>query len=137
MTLASLGGALTAVLALAIGVLPSHMQSPWLIGAVFVMLTIAESGVLLGRKTYLIDQTDKAHRPTLVALANSAMGLIALLMGSLGIVAQIFGIHALIAVLGLFCLAGATLASMLPEPQSSQLVSPPPIAPGQSTPHPG
>jgi hypothetical protein len=53
------------------------------------LLGFAEAGVLLGRKTFLIDQVDPAERTTYVAFANTAMGVVTLLFGFLGILAQV------------------------------------------------
>jgi hypothetical protein len=56
--------------------------------------------VLLGRKTFLIDQIDPAERTTYVAFANTAaMGVVTLIFGFLGELAQIVGIPTLIVVL--------------------------------------
>nr|WP_320050782.1 hypothetical protein [uncultured Desulfuromonas sp.] len=72
----------------------------------FVLVGLAESGVRLGRKTYLVDAITSDDRATCVAFTNSTVGVLALLAGGAGIVAQWFGSDVLIAVLILIsCLA--------------------------------
>ncbi len=106
---------LTGAGALAIGFLPPAWRSPYLAAAIFMLLGFAEAGVLLGRKTYLIDRADPERRATFVAFANSAIGLVALAFGALGIVAGVIGLPWLIGILMFLGLAGAALSSMLPE----------------------
>jgi len=78
-------------------------------------LGFAEAGVLLGRKTFLIDQVDPDQCPTYAALANTVMGVVTLLFGLAGILAQVYGIQALIVFLILFGIAGAIVSFFLPE----------------------
>lgn len=108
-------GAITGISALLVGLLPSMSGSNYIIALVFVLLGISEAGVLLGRKTYLIDRVDPQQRSTFVAFANSAIGLIALLFGALGIIAQAAGIKWLIGILVLLGASGSLLSYFLPE----------------------
>ncbi len=108
-------GAITGISALLVGLLPSMSGSNYIIALVFVLLGISEAGVLLGRKTYLIDRVDPQQRSTFVAFANSAIGLIALLFGALGIIAQAVGINWLIGILVLLGASGSLLSYFLPE----------------------
>jgi hypothetical protein len=85
-----------------------------------MLLGFAEAGVLLGRKTYLIDRVDDRQRSTYVAFANSAIGIIALSFGGLGIIAQAFGIQWLIAAIAILAGAGGFLSWSLPEASTSQ-----------------
>ena len=101
--------------ALVIGFLPPSSQSPYLLAVVFVLLGISEARVLLGRKTYLIDRVDAIARPTYVAFANAAIGLVALVFGGLGMVAQIFGVARLIGALVLMAVIGGLLGRSLPD----------------------
>ena len=113
-------GAITGIAALLLGVLPAFFQNFYVYGIIFVLLGFAEAGVLLGRKTYLIDQVDPEQRTTYVAFANTAMGIVTLLFGLAGIIAQVYGIQALIVVLILFGIAGAVVSFFLPEASSEQ-----------------
>ena len=113
--LSGLVGAATGVMALSAGLLPGAYQSGFVFAAIFALLGFAEAGVLLGRKTFLIDMVDPAERTTYVAFANTVMGLVTLLFGALGVVAQFYGIRTLIAALVLFGVAGAVVSRTLPE----------------------
>jgi hypothetical protein len=84
-------------------------------GAIFVLLGFSEAGVLLGRKTFLIDQVDSVKRTTYVAFANTAMGVVTILFGLLGILAQAYGIRMLIVALVLLGITGAAVSFFLPE----------------------
>ncbi len=93
-------GALTAILALAFTFLPDSFQSAYLYGIIFVVLGIAEAGVRLGRKTYLLDYLDEKDRPTYVAFANSSIGVLTLAIGALlGLVIELFSLQVLFLIL--------------------------------------
>ncbi len=115
LVLSGIMASLTGAGALAIGYLPPVWRSPYLAAAIFMLLGIAEAGVLLGRKTYLIDRAEPERRATYVAFANSAIGLVALIFGALGFVAGVIGMPGLIAILMFLGLAGAALSLLLPE----------------------
>jgi MFS family permease len=108
-------GAVTGAAALMLGILPAFFQNLYVYGLIFVLLGFAEAGVLLGRKTFLIDQVDPEQRTTYVAFANTVMGVVMLLFGLVGILAQFYGIQILIVVLALFGVAGAVVSFFLPE----------------------
>ena len=91
------------------------IPNPYVYGSIFMLLGFAEAGVLLGRKTFLIDRVDPAERTTYVAFANTAMGVVTLIFGFLGVLAQIFGIPTLIVVLIVLALTGAAVSYFLPE----------------------
>ena len=124
LVLSGLIGAATGVAALTVGLLPATAQSPYLFAGIFALLGFAEAGVLLGRKTFLIDMVDPAERTTYVAFANSAMGLLTLLFGALGVVAQLYGIRTLIATLVALGIAGATVSWLLPETAVEEMGGP-------------
>jgi MFS family permease len=84
-------------------------------------LGFAEAGVLLGRKTFLIDKIEPDERTTYVAFANTVMGVVTLLFGLVGILAQVYGVRMLIVVLVLFGIAGAVLSFFRPEASSEQV----------------
>ena len=115
LVIGGLMGAATGAAALLIAVLPSSFQNPYVYGGIFILLGFAEAGVLLGRKTFLIDQIDPAERTTYVAFANTAMGVVTLLFGFLGVLAQIFGLPTLIVALIVLGLSGAAVSYFLPE----------------------
>jgi hypothetical protein len=71
-----------------------------------VLHGFAEAGVLLERKTFLIDRVDPAERTTNVAFANTAIGAVTLIFGFLGVLALIFGIPKLMVILIVLGLKG-------------------------------
>ncbi len=71
-------GVISGLTALAIDVLPPDQPRLWLYAVVFAALGIAESGLRLGRKTYLTDGAPGDERPLFVAFANTSVGLLAL-----------------------------------------------------------
>ncbi|MDZ7787176.1 MAG: MFS transporter [Halofilum sp. (in: g-proteobacteria)] len=115
MIVAGLCAAGLAFAALLLGEPNAGVHSPWVFALVFVGLGIAESGARIGRKTWLVDAVDAAERPVYVAFANTAMGIVTLAWGALGVVAQFAGIPFLLALLGVFALAGAIAAAAMPE----------------------
>ncbi len=115
MMLSGIMAAVTGAGALTLELLPPAWSSPYLVAAIFILLGFAEAGVLLGRKTYLIDRADPERRVTFVAFANSAIGVVALFFGALCLVAEAFGLSWLIAILAMLGLVGAVLSSLLPE----------------------
>jgi len=108
-------GAAAGGLALALAVAPEAWRTPETYALVFFVLGIAEAGVRLGRKTYLVDAAPKDERPLFVAFANSAVGLVTLAAGAIGFVAQGFDPAVAIAVLAVVALAGAAAALAMPE----------------------
>ncbi len=104
-----------ALMALAVGALPEAVRSPWLYAVVFVLLGIAEQGVRLGRKTYLVDAAPSDERPLYVAFSNTSVGLLALAGGLLGVLAQAAGVAWVIAVLGAMGVLAAFAALAMPE----------------------
>ena len=120
MAIGGLMGAVTGAGALLIGKMPASFQNPYVYSVIFILLGFAEAGVLLGRKTFLIDQIDPAERTTYVAFANTAMGVITLLFGFIGVIAQFYGIQRIIGILILLGLAGAAVSFFLPETSGEQ-----------------
>lgn len=78
--------------------------------------------MLLGRKTFLIDQVDPSERTTYVAFANTAMGVVTLLFGFPGVLAQLYGIRTMIVILIVLGIAGAAVSQFLPEASGEQPV---------------
>ena len=101
--------------ALGAGGMSASAGSPWLFAFVFLGLGIAESGVRLGRKTYLVDAVPADERPLYVAFGNTAVGVATLGWGVLGFVAQGAGVPAVIGLLCVLGLTGAALAARMPE----------------------
>jgi MFS family permease len=100
--------------------LPELVRSTWFLPAAYFVLSIAHSGVRVGRKTYVIDLATGNKRTDYVAISNTVIGILLLLVGSLGALAPVIGNHGLIALLSLMGLAGALLGMGLPETQDDQ-----------------
>jgi MFS family permease len=94
---------------------PGVAGQPWFYPAVFLVLSVAHSGVRLGRKTYLVDLASGNRRTDYVAVSNSVIGVVLLLLGGMGAVAQAFSVPVVILVLSLLGLAGAGVSRQLPE----------------------
>jgi hypothetical protein len=82
-------------------------------------LSVAHSGVRLGRKTYVVDLAGGNRRTDYVAVSNSVIGVVLLLLGGMGAVAQGFSVTVVILVLSLFGLTGAAVSWRLPEVQGA------------------
>lgn len=108
-------GALSSVVALTALMVDNSMISFGLIGLSFLMIGLAEAGVRLGRKTYIVDAAPKNERPNYTAFSNSLIGVLALGTSTLGIIAERFGSPYAISILGAVSLAGAIFAVVMPE----------------------
>jgi hypothetical protein len=113
-----LSGGLAAALALGavtLGALPAAWRTPWLFGAVFVGLGIAQSGVRVGRKTYLVDAVPGEDRPVYVAFANTGIGIVTLGWGAIGLLSGVIGLAGLLLTLAGLAVAGGLAAAAMPE----------------------
>ena len=70
------------------------------------MIGLAEVGVRLGRKTYLVDAVPSGERATHTVFSNSVVGIIAIVSGVAGSIAQWLGASAMLVVIALFMLLG-------------------------------
>ena len=117
-TVMMLGGGtavIAGVMALGIGGLPSAWQNAYLYGAIFLVLGIAQSGVRLGRKTYLVDAAPAEERPLYVAVSNTIIGVVTLASGAFGLISTIFGVRALLIVFIFLALLGVVMSWQMPE----------------------
>lgn len=94
---------------------PRLAGQSWFYPAIFLVLSVAHSGVRLGRKTYVVDLASGNRRTDYVAVSNSVIGAVLLLLGSMGAVAQAFSVPVVILVLSVLGLAGAWVSWQLPE----------------------
>lgn len=111
-------GAAAAGFAVAVAAMPEDWRSPWLYAGAFLLIGIAEAGVRLGRKTYLVDAAPKDERPLYVALSNTLVGLAMLGAGTLGVLAQAAGAQTVVIALGLVALAAMAVAAAMPEAEA-------------------
>jgi len=91
------------------------VTSPLTHAALFLTLTVAHSGVRLGRKVYLVDLATQETRSVYVALSNTLIGLAMLAGGAVGILADALAVQHVVLLLGLLALAAAAYAWGLPE----------------------
>ena len=94
---------------------PGLAGQPWFYPVVFLVLSVAHSGVRLGRKTYVVDLAGGNKRTDYVAVSNSVIGVVLLALGGMGAVAQVLSVPAVILSLSLLGLAGAWVSWGLPE----------------------
>ncbi len=115
MTGAALLAAVAGGAALVLDAVPGLGASPIPFAGVFLLVGVAQAGVRLGRKTYLVDGAPAGDRPLYVALSNTVAGVVTLAGAVLGGVESLLGIRVLVAVLIALALAGAWAAARLPE----------------------
>jgi hypothetical protein len=99
--------------------LPTLSQTAWFLPLVYFTLSIAHSGVRVGRKTYVVDLATGNKRTDYVAISNTVIGVLLLLVGSVGALAPLIGNAGVIVVLAGMGLAGALLGMSLPETQEA------------------
>ncbi|WP_321368498.1 MFS transporter [uncultured Desulfuromusa sp.] len=115
MALSSLIAFMAAVLALFLTVVPwySFQYAGYLL--VFVLIGLAEAGVRLGRKTYLVDAAPADERATYTAFSNSFVGILAIVSGVTGLIAQWLGASVMIFAIAIFMLLGFWVCRQMPE----------------------
>lgn len=87
----------------------------WFYPAGFFVLSIAHSGVRLGRKTYLVDMAGGNKRTDYTAVSNTVIGVLLLVVGGLTALISMISELAVILTLGLMGLAGAVSAVRLKD----------------------
>ncbi len=97
--------------------LPGLAGMAWFLPLTYFILSVAHSGVRVGRKTYVVDLASGNQRTDYVAISNTVIGVLLLLVGSVGAMTPILTIAGVIGLLALMGLAGAALGSSLPETQ--------------------
>ena len=98
--------------------LPGLGGTAWFLPLAYFTLSVAHSGVRVGRKTYVVDLATGNKRTDYVAISNTVIGVLLLLVGSIGALAPLIGNAGVIAVLSLMGLAGAAMGTTLPEAQT-------------------
>ena len=97
--------------------LPQLAETAWFLPVAYFTLSIAHSGVRVGRKTYVVDLATGNKRTDYVAISNTVIGVLLLFVGTVGALAPLIGNAGVIALLALMGLAGALLGTTLPETQ--------------------
>ncbi len=92
----------------------------WYVPVAYFVLSLAHSGVRVGRKTYVVDLASGNRRTDYVAVSNTVIGVLLLITGAIGTLAPVIGNGGVISVLAMMGLAGATLGARLPEVQHAR-----------------
>lgn len=87
----------------------------WLYPVFFFLLSVAHSGVRMGRKTYVVDLAGGNKRTDYVAVSNTVIGVVLLAAGAIGALSALISLSGVIAVLAGMGLAGAWMSARLPE----------------------
>ncbi|MGD8395004.1 MAG: MFS transporter, partial [Candidatus Eiseniibacteriota bacterium] len=110
------------VLGFAVFVIDGHVESlraaRWTYPAAFFVLSIAHSGVRIGRKTYIVDMAGGNRRTDYVAVSNTVIGIVLLATGAFGALATFLSPAAMILVLSAFGAAGALSGTALPDAEA-------------------
>lgn len=94
---------------------PSLTGTAWFLPLAYFVLSVAHSGVRVGRKTYVVDLATGNQRTDYVAISNTTIGVLLLVVGSVGALAPIITNAGVIALLSTMGLGGAIMATTLPE----------------------
>ncbi|MFK8054471.1 MAG: MFS transporter, partial [Woeseiaceae bacterium] len=98
--------------------LPNATQTFWLLPSTYFILSIAHSGVRIGRKTYVVDLATGNQRTDYVAISNTVIGILLLVVGTVGLLVPVIGNSGVILLLATMGLAGAALGTSLPETET-------------------
>jgi hypothetical protein len=94
---------------------PGIASTAWYLPLAYFVLSVAHSGVRVGRKTYVVNLATGNQRTDYVAISNSTIGVLLLLVGSVGTLAPIITNAGVIGLLAMMGLAGAMLGTSLPD----------------------
>lgn len=100
--------------------LPQLSGMAWFLPLAYFLLSVAHSGVRVGRKTYVVDLASGNQRTDYVAISNTVIGVLLLLVGSIGALTAVIGTTGVIALLSVMGLGGALLGLSLPEARNDE-----------------
>jgi hypothetical protein len=89
----------------------------WIPPAAFFLLSVAHSGVRIGRQTYILDLASGNRRTDYVAVSNTVIGVALLLGGTLGFLAPFIGPGGMLLLFSIMGFAGVLGGRGLPEAQ--------------------
>lgn len=95
--------------------LPALSGMTWFLPIAYFVLSLAHSGVRVGRKTYVVNLGTGNKRTDYVAISNTVIGVLLLLVGAVGALAPVIGNDGVIGLLAFMGLAGAAYATRLPD----------------------
>lgn len=94
---------------------PDIGATNWFLPLAYFVLSVAHSGVRVGRKTYVVNLATGNKRTDYVAISNTVIGALLLVVGSVGALAPVVGNSGVIGLLAMMGLAGALLGTSLPQ----------------------
>ena len=97
---------------------PGLSNTLWFLPAAYFVLSLAHSGVRVGRKTYVVNLASGNKRTDYVAISNTVIGILLLLVGAVGALAPVVGNDGVIGLLALMGLAGAAYGTRLPNAEA-------------------
>lgn len=94
---------------------PEVGGATWFLPIAYFILSLAHSGVRVGRKTYVVNLASGNKRTDYVAISNTIIGVLLLFVGAVGALAPVVGNDGVIGLLALMGLAGAAYGTTLPN----------------------
>ncbi|MDJ0760460.1 MAG: MFS transporter [Woeseiaceae bacterium] len=94
---------------------PAVSGTTWFLPVAYFVLSLAHSGVRVGRKTYIVNLGTGNKRTDYVAISNTVIGVLLLLVGAVGALVPVIGNDGVIGLLALMGLAGALYGTTLPD----------------------
>ncbi len=94
---------------------PDLLEPLWVIPAMYFLLSVAHSGVRVGRKTYVVDLASGNRRTDYVSVGNTLIGALLLVAGSIGALSAVIGVTGVVTVLAGMGAAGSLLCLLLKE----------------------
>ncbi|MBT8079709.1 MAG: MFS transporter [Gammaproteobacteria bacterium] len=95
--------------------LPDLGGTLWFLPVTYFVLSLAHSGVRVGRKTYVVNLASGNKRTDYVAISNTVIGVLLLMVGAVGALSPLIGNDGVIGLLALMGLAGAAYGTTLPD----------------------
>ncbi len=115
MTVAGSIGALAALLAAGLLIVDAGSEAAY--ATVVFVAVVAQEGVRLGRKAYLVTAAPPGDRPLYVALANTISGVVMIALVLLGVIAGLVGVEAAVGAVLALSLLGVAVTKRTPEPE--------------------
>ena len=95
--------------------LPELSATVWFLPIAYFVLSVAHSGVRVGRKTYVVNLATGNQRTDYVAISNTTIGVLLLVVGSVGLLTPIITSAGVIGLLALMGLGGAALGTTMAD----------------------
>ncbi len=87
----------------------------WVYTALFFLLSLAHTGIRVGRKTYVVDMASGDRRASYVAVSNTLIGIVLLTSGTLGALAATISPRVVILFFAVLGMIGTIIAASLAE----------------------